>query len=111
MKTEKDLMMYFQTTLRNAGLFTTVSFAALGYSRHYRGIDKLFNITLIVASMLFMCVTIYLSKYLIDDIDVWKNDIETHNIDKYMILPKGVYFMNIALLVLACYTLIRELMN
>ena len=111
MKTERDMLMYFQTTLRNAGLYTTVSFAALGYSRYYRGKDRLFNVSLIVASMIFMLITIYLSKYLIDDIELWKNDVETYNIDKYMILPKSVYYMNITLFVLALYTLVREIMK
>ena len=31
METERDLLMFYQTTLRNVGLYTSLSFAALGY--------------------------------------------------------------------------------
>ena len=41
METERDLLMFYHTSIRNIALFTSVSFAALGYSRFYRGKDKL----------------------------------------------------------------------
>lgn len=111
MESEKDLMMYYQTTLRNTGLFTTVSFAALGYSRYYRGKDKLFDVSLIIASMIFMGITIMLSKYLIDDMAKWEDYIEMPYIEKYLIIPNVIFCLNIFLLILAIYTLMRELMK
>ena len=36
MDSEKDLLMYYQTSLRNVGLFTSVSLALLSVSRQYR---------------------------------------------------------------------------
>ena len=42
-KSEKDVLMYYQTTLRNVGLTTAVSFAALGYSRFYREKSLLYS--------------------------------------------------------------------
>ena len=33
--TEKDLIMMFHTSLRNMGLYTSLSLALLGYSRYY----------------------------------------------------------------------------
>ena len=41
-ETFKDLIMYYQTSIRNVALTTAVSFAALGYSRFYRGKSKLY---------------------------------------------------------------------
>ena len=111
MESEKDLMMYYQTTLRNTGLFTTVSFAALGYSRYYRGKDKFFNISLIIASMIFMGITLMLSKFLIDDMEKWEQDIETPYNEKYLIIPKVIFGVNVFLLTLAVYTLMRELIK
>ena len=111
MESEKDLMMYYQTTLRNTGLFTTVSFAALGYSRYYRGKDKFFSISLIIASMIFMGITLMLSKFLIDDMEKWEQDIETPYNEKYLIIPKVIFGVNVFLLTLAVYTLMRELMK
>ena len=50
MKTEKDLFMYFQTALRNVGLYTSISFASLGYSRYYRDKNSIYNLYLILVS-------------------------------------------------------------
>ena len=108
-KTEKGLLMYFHTALRNAGLFTTVSFAALGYSRYYRGKDSIFNVALILASMVFMVVTIYLTRYMILDMAVWQKEVESTKIDKYLIMPKMVLGVNMGLLALSTYTLFRQL--
>jgi hypothetical protein len=111
MKTEKDMMMYYQTTLRNTGLFTTVSFAALGYSRFYRGKDKLFNVALILASIVFMVLTVYLAKYMVEDITVWQKELKSDHIEKYLLLPRAVYVVNVGLLTLALYTLFREVVK
>jgi len=111
MKTEKDFKMYYHTTLRNTGLFTSLSFAALGYSRHYRGKDKLFNVLLIMVSIVFTIITIYISKYLIDDINVVSNEVKSVKVDKYVLLPWYVYVVSICLLILSVYSLVRELIN
>ena len=47
-ETGKDLLMFYQTTLRNVGLYTTISFAALGYSRFYRDKSILYSSGLVV---------------------------------------------------------------
>ena len=111
MNVEKDFKMYYHTTLRNTGLFTSLSFAALGYSRHYRGKDKLFNVLLIMVSIVFTIITIYISKYLIDDINMLNKEIKTENADKYLLLPWSVYLVSFCLLFLGVYTFIRELMK
>ena len=105
------MMMYYQTTLRNTGLFTTVSFAALGYSRFYRGKDKLFNVALILASIVFMVLTVYLAKYMVEDITVWQKELKSDHIEKYLLLPRAVYVVNVGLLTLALYTLFREVVK
>ena len=111
METERDLLMYYQTTLRNTGLFTTLSFAALSYSRYYRGKGHLFNVSLIIVSMIFMTITLILARYLVEDSIKWKKEINTKSIDKYLLLPRVIFVVNALLLVLAFYTLIRELMK
>ena len=47
----KNLIMFYQTTLRNVGLFTSISFGALGYSRFHRGKSQLYNLMLILLSI------------------------------------------------------------
>ena len=53
-ETFKDLMMYFQTSIRNVALTTTVSFAALGYSRFYRGKNQLYVSGMVLVSLLLL---------------------------------------------------------
>ncbi len=42
LQSNKDILMYYQTTIRNVALTTTVSFAALGYSRFYRSKSSIY---------------------------------------------------------------------
>ena len=50
--------MYFQSSIRNVGLITTVSFVALGYSRYYRGKSQLYAVGI--------CILILISSILLN---------------------------------------------
>ena len=41
MQSEKDILMFYQTSLRNVGLYMSISFALLASSRFYRGKNKI----------------------------------------------------------------------
>jgi TM2 domain-containing membrane protein YozV len=50
--TFKDTLMFYQTSLRNVGLYTSISLALLGVSRFYRGQgDSVYNIAFILVSL------------------------------------------------------------
>jgi hypothetical protein len=108
METEKDLLMYFHSSFRNIGLFTTVSFAAMGYSRYHRSKRALYNIYLILASLFFMMGSIYIGYYLIEDINTFQTDNTRDIMKKWIILSKGTIIMNTGTLLLGLYTLYRE---
>jgi len=41
----KEILMFYHTSLRNVGLYTSISLALLGSSRFYRGKgDQIYNI-------------------------------------------------------------------
>ena len=63
------IRVYFHTVIRNAGLFTTTSFAALAYSRAYRNKNFLINISLIIASILFTLISLIILHFLLQDIN------------------------------------------
>ena len=48
----------YQSTIRNVGLYTSISLAFLGYSRYYRGKNKLYNIGPILISLVFNFVSL-----------------------------------------------------
>jgi len=53
-KLEKEMTMYFQTSFRNVGLYTTVSLAMLGYSRYYRDKNAHYNVILIFNCVMYI---------------------------------------------------------
>ena len=61
METEKDILMFYQTSLRNVGLYTSISFALLASSRFYRGKNKMYNVLFIVLSLLVLLCSITLA--------------------------------------------------
>jgi len=113
MKTERDILMYFSTALRNIGLFTSISFAALGYSRYHRSKNAIYNIYLILVSLFFIFASIYLAYYLVKDIELFqtdkmKNITERNIMDKWILIPKALIVMNSGVFILGAYTLFRE---
>lgn len=54
LQSNKDVLMYYQTTIRNVAITTAVSFAALGYSRLYRGKSTIYASGLVLVSLLII---------------------------------------------------------
>ena len=74
--------MFYQTTLRNVGLYTTISFAALGYSRFYRDKSILYSSGLVVISIAFLAIAFILNLLLMKTIETYYHE---KNILKYKI--------------------------
>lgn len=108
METEKDILMYFHTTLRNMGLYTSLSFGALGYSRFYRGKSPTYNIYLIIVSLVFTFISIYTGVCLIKDINTFNKKIKSSRINKWKIIPKLIIIFNFGAFLLSLSTLYVE---
>ena len=109
METEKDLLIYFQTSLMNIGMYTSLSFAALGYPRFYRNKDALYNIYLIIFSIIFIILSLTISMNLIWDINKFQKTQKSSTIKKWIYLPKTIIVFNMGSLLLAFYTFYREI--
>ena len=82
--TEKDLIMMYHTTLRNMGLYTSLSMALLGYSRYYRGRGSMvYNVCFIIFSLIASSI------YVINDIVDVESD-KKHPYKKYRPLAAGI---------------------
>lgn len=57
LQSNKDVLMYYQTTIRNVALTTAVSFAALGYSRYYREKSNIYTCSMVLVSLLIISVS------------------------------------------------------
>ena len=103
----KDLIMYYQTSIRNVALTTAVSFAALAYSRFYRGKSKLYTTGMVFVSLLILIASFILNYHLYNSIQKYKNLPKTKQISNWEIV-NILFFVSHAIAILfAFYTLYR----
>jgi hypothetical protein len=57
--TEKDYLMYFHTSVRNLGLYISVALAILAVSRAYRGKNRVYNVSFILITLMFLGISAY----------------------------------------------------
>ena len=100
-----DLLSYYQTSLRNIGLFTSLSFGSLIYSRFYRGKIWLINILLIIISIIFIITTLFLINFLRNDLHTYSSSEQIQLIDKRLMIPNIVEYVNYGLILISLYIL------
>ena len=111
----KDVSMLYHTTLRNVGLFTSVSLAMLGYSRYYRSkSDATYNISFILISIGYLFIATYIDYMLVVNQHKFAHKMQK-NKRKYLqgLTSVAVYvlYLNSIVLLFTFYTLYRELNN
>tara|TARA_B100001287_G_C22385471_1_gene390825 strand:- start:187 stop:558 length:372 start_codon:yes stop_codon:yes gene_type:complete len=106
---EKELLMYFQSSIRNVALTTAVSFAALGYSRFYRGKSKLYSSGMTFVSFLIILCSTLLNLFLFNSIQEYLNN--NKEIDRLSIINKIFIVIHSILIFFALYTFIRLMYN
>ena len=88
------LQMHFHTSIRNVGLYLSVSLALLGASRYYRkGSERsrIKQLMFTLVSLAFTTNAFLVSRYLLDDhMSILKNysKEETKHVTKWYIIPK-----------------------
>jgi len=106
-QTPKDLLMFFATTFRNSALTTAVSFAALGYSRFYRGKSKLYSGGLVCISILILSISAWNNYLLYNTIQNYKNIEEYKDINTWEPISLMFFVVHFVLLLFALWTLLR----
>lgn len=110
MDSEKAILMYYHTALRNVGLYTSVSFVLLASSRFYRGKNKIYNIAFIVLSLAILMCAIAVCKFLIDDLKVMKKNVDDIKyLEKWELIPQAVLYLNSAVALIGVTTLFRQI--
>lgn len=103
----KDLIMYYQTSIRNVALTTAVSFAALGYSRFYRGKSKMYTSGMVFVSLLIIVASFILNYHLYNSIQKYKNLPKTKQINNWEIVNILFFVSHAVAILFAFYTLYR----
>lgn len=108
-----SLMMLYQVTLRNVGLFTSISLALLVYSRYYRAKrNKLYNVAFIVLSMMSLTISIIILQNMLVDhrkMFVNLNNNEKKIIGKWYKIPDYTQYILYLLMAFSALTLFREI--
>jgi len=111
--TPKEIMMLYHTTLRNVGLYTSISLALLGYSRFYRGKGlALYNISFIIISMIWLYFAIILLNNMNTDHEILLSNLdESHRqmLYKWYFVPNNLIILLLTVKAFSFFTLIREI--
>ena len=103
---EKEMLMFYHTALRNVGLYTSVSFASLAYSRVYRHDNYFYNNLLIIVSLFFTIIAFSINYILLNELyDFSKKNDDGTRIDKWIFIPEVIMVIEVILIILACVTL------
>ena len=111
--TYHNVINNYQTTIRNVGLYTSISLAFLGYSRYYRGKNKLYNVGPLIISMFFNFFSILFLLFLLEDHKVYNENIKDdpyyNLLDKWYIIPQTLLFIISIVLLFSIYTLYKQI--
>jgi len=111
--TFKDTLMFYQTSLRNVGLYTSISLALLGVSRFYRGKgDNMYNIMFIIVSLATLMLAFSILRNLNSQISLIKETLKDENqkkiVDDWLMISMSLQFIVTAISIFTMYTLYRQ---
>jgi hypothetical protein len=107
-KIDKKFDMYFHTALRNVGLYTSLSFAALAYSRVHRGNTPIYDMILITISMTFLLLSFIVNYVLNKDIKQHLEQSEESEKEKlHLSITHAIFGVHGVLLILGLGTFVR----
>mgnify|MGYP001588698498 FL=1 len=107
LETFKDLIMYYQTSIRNVALTTAVSFAALGYSRFYRGKNKMYTVGLALISVLLLTCSTLLNSLLYNSLQPYLKNPKYKDIEQWIVINKIFFVIHFLLLFFGFFTVYR----
>lgn len=105
---KKEIMMYYHTSFRNVGLFTTLSLGALGYSRYYRGKIQYYNIVLILISFILLSISVLFNLHLYTDIQDYVNEYQDKEVERFITINYIMAGIHSVLALLCIFTLFRN---
>jgi len=104
----KKFDIYFHSAFRNVGLYTSLSFAALAYSRVHRGTTPIYDMILIAISMAFLLLSFTMNYVLNRDVKQHLEQSEVSEKEKmYLLITQVVFGIHGILFILGLGTLVR----
>jgi len=100
MNNEREFMMFYHTSLRNIGLFTSLSFVSLGA----KSTSKLVPLKLI--SIFFVSASLFVNYNLIKNHETYRLVNKHKTTEEWMQLPKAIIIVNTILFFVILYRLL-----
>jgi len=111
--TFKDTLMFYQTSLRNVGLYTSISLALLGVSRFYRGQgDSVYNIAFILVSLATLLLAFSILQNLNSQISMFRGSLKDENQKKivadWLRISTSLQLILIVMIMFTIYTFYKQ---
>tara|TARA_B100000424_G_C22775126_1_gene417196 strand:+ start:422 stop:763 length:342 start_codon:yes stop_codon:yes gene_type:complete len=113
MNNEKDIMNYFHTSLRNCGLYTTLSLTLLSISRFYKfKVMKTQTLIFTLMTIITLVIGIVITFNLNNEFNQMKNNIENIKyIDKWVLIPKLVLLLQTCIAIISVIRVYNVMYN
>ena len=96
---------YYQSTLRNIALTTSIVFAVLSYSRFHIKLNKNYFIAMYVITGLLLIISFYLNYYLYNLLESYKNNKNYDNVTKLNILNIIFFIIHIIIILFMLHSI------
>ena len=111
--TFKDTLMFYQTSLRNVGLYTSISLGLLGVSRFYRGKgDFVYNTAFILLSMDTLFLAFSILRNLIRHVTVFRESLNDEKqkaaVNEWLGISNTLQYVVGSVFVFSVYTFYRQ---
>lgn len=110
--TFKESLMFYNTSIRNVGLYTSISLGLLGVSRFYRAKgDALYNNAFILLSLISIVLAVVTLQNLIKQLTQFNSQLkgdEQKLLESWIMVSKGVQLLVYPILGFTLFTLYRE---
>lgn len=108
----RDFLMYFHTNIRNIGLYTSLAYWSLAYSRFYRNHIRMYDLMLIMVSLTFLAISFMMNYFLYNDTDAFINKNKSEDDVIHLLrITQAVFGIQAILFILGLITLFRSLLN
>tara|TARA_X000000368_G_scaffold226885_1_gene179077 strand:- start:8047 stop:8427 length:381 start_codon:yes stop_codon:yes gene_type:complete len=112
LQSNKEILMYYQTTIRNVALTTAVSFAALAYSRFYRGKSVIYSSGLTLVSLLIIFASCIININLYNFINNhYKTDISLISANNHLVVNILFMISHLIIILFGLFTFYRLVTN
>lgn len=115
--TEYDFIIYFHTSIRNVGLFTSIAIAALSTGRIFGKENatfkfrKIYSAIIFIMAIIFVLMAMRLGVILIEDYHIANKQLENNSLDGWLIIPNSIFYVNCGLLIVSVGSLIQLLLG